>query len=214
NAIQKPVQDKDTLLKQFPVSSGTQHRKKEAEPNPYGDWVLVKKDFEHKPTTASSAKTFTETTPVNSTTIVPAAITATAITTAAAVVTTSTAADVAVALAAAPAVAATAAVTPAVVAPLAIAGASNDSVFPKQPSQLNVDITTMVTERLQAMRKLQENPHDVEAMGVMYKANQQIQSWAQASHKPGQYTGSTDAQILKPTELANSNPKGQAWAKK
>ncbi len=46
NAVPLPVKDKETLRLQFPVSSGTQHRKKEDEislKDPYGDWQIVEK---------------------------------------------------------------------------------------------------------------------------------------------------------------------------
>ena len=47
NAVPLPVKDKDKLRLEFPVSSGTQHRKKEDEislKDPYGDWQIVERD--------------------------------------------------------------------------------------------------------------------------------------------------------------------------
>lgn len=39
----------------------------------------------------------------------------------------------------------------------------------------NVDITSAVTQRLSAMKRLQENPNDTEAMMEMNKAQQEVQ---------------------------------------
>ncbi|XP_078001480.1 uncharacterized protein LOC144453977 isoform X2 [Glandiceps talaboti] len=194
NAIQKTVpmhiqQDKETLLAQFPVSSGTQHRKKECEyVDPYGQWVVVeKKDPSNKPqaTTTTTTPIATQDTENNQSPVTTTESSSTS----------------------------TSTTTTTVASNVEAAKSTKDEVFPKTQSP-SFDISTMVSERLQALRKLQRNPNDVEAMGMMYKANQQIQSWASSNQKPGQFTGSTDAQILSPNELANANPKAQAWAKK
>lgn len=38
----------------------------------------------------------------------------------------------------------------------------------------NIDIAAIVSQRLTAMRKLQENPHDVQAISQMYKAQKEV----------------------------------------
>ena len=45
-------------------------------------------------------------------------------------------------------------------------------------------------------------------------SNFQIKNWTLAKQKPGMFTGSTGIKLLRPEELANSNPTKQAWAKK
>lgn len=86
-------------------------------------------------------------------------------------------------------------------------------VFPPhteiQPA--NVDISSIVSERLTAMRKLQENPHDVQALGQMYKSNKEMESWAKSKQQLGTFTGSTGAQMLTQAELSSGY---QAWAKR
>lgn len=52
---------------------------------------------------------------------------------------------------------------------------------------------------------------DSEAIKLMYNSQKEMSSWAASKHMPGQFTGSTGANILKPSEL-NSGP--QVWAKK
>lgn len=97
-----------------------------------------------------------------------------------------------------------------------------------------MDIGSIVSQRLTAIRKLQENPNDVQALTQMYKSNQevicifqkiddvidlqakhtgvfQMQSWAQSKQQPGQFTGTTGAQVLSQAELSSGY---QAWAKK
>lgn len=78
------------------------------------------------------------------------------------------------------------------------------------------------------MRKLQENPHDVQAISQMYKAQKevglhfsnyicfyllhlQMNTWAESKQQIGQFTGSTGAQILTQAQL---NSGYQAWARK
>ncbi|XP_066142273.1 protein Son [Euwallacea fornicatus] len=85
-------------------------------------------------------------------------------------------------------------------------------IFPKQlETPLNADISLIVTQRLTAMRKLQENPNDVQALGEMYKSNKEMESWAKSKQQFGTFTGSTGAQVLSQQELSSGY---QAWAKK
>ncbi|XP_018318501.1 protein SON isoform X2 [Agrilus planipennis] len=62
--------------------------------------------------------------------------------------------------------------TPPVVQPLAIA-APGPQVFPP-PAETPVDIGMIVSQRLSAMRKLQENPNDVQAISEMYRAQREV----------------------------------------
>uniref|UniRef100_A0A8C3KZN7 Protein SON n=1 Tax=Chrysolophus pictus TaxID=9089 RepID=A0A8C3KZN7_CHRPC len=131
-----PPQPKNqvSLSKEFPVSSGSQHRKKEAD-SVYGEWVPVEKGKED----------------------------------------------------------------------------SKDDVFPK-PSIEGVDITAAMNDRAMAQKRLNENTFDLEAMCMLNRAQEQIDAWAQSNSIPGQFTGSTGAQILSSDELTNSGP--QAWIRK
>lgn len=52
---------------------------------------------------------------------------------------------------------------------------------------------------------------DSEAIKMMYNSQKEMSSWASSKHIPGQFTGSTGVNILKPNEL-NSGP--QVWARK
>lgn len=41
-----------------------------------------------------------------------------------------------------------------------------------------------------------------------------MKQWAEVDLPPGQFLGSTGVQTLTPQELANEDPRFQAWAKK
>ncbi|XP_054641978.1 protein SON isoform X2 [Dunckerocampus dactyliophorus] len=158
------------MAKEFPVSSGSQHRKKESKTlNAYGDWVPVDKTLEEAQT-----------------------------------------AGLMVALSSLSATSETlkAAALPGLAEPLAVDG---DSVFPDPPPQ-PVDISQAVSERIKAQRRLAENPHDVSAICMLSRAQEQVDLWAQSNTVPGLFTGSTGAQVLSTEELSNSGP--QAWLKK
>ncbi|XP_023929984.1 protein SON isoform X1 [Lingula anatina] len=77
----------------------------------------------------------------------------------------------------------------------------------------SIDVGSIVTERLRAVRKLQDNPHDVEALGKMFEANQQMTQWANSKYLPGAFTGTTGATVLSQQELTG-DPKKQAWLRK
>ena len=72
------------------------------------------------------------------------------------------------------------------------------------------DISAVVSQRLAAMRKLEENPNDPEALAAMYKAQKQMSTWAESKNKPGQFTGHTGAKVLSKHEL---NLGVHAWAR-
>ncbi|CAH1799722.1 unnamed protein product [Owenia fusiformis] len=90
-----------------------------------------------------------------------------------------------------------------------------DKVFPDAtPLPANVDIGSVVSERLKAVRKLQDNPNDVQAINEMYKVNKKMSQWAESKNQPGAFTGSTGAKVLSQSELMGPDKKRQAWIKK
>lgn len=52
---------------------------------------------------------------------------------------------------------------------------------------------------------------DPEAIKMMYNSQKEMTTWAASKHLPGQFTGSTGVNVLKPNQL-NSGP--QVWAKR
>ncbi|XP_063812555.1 protein SON isoform X2 [Pseudophryne corroboree] len=124
-----------TLTKEFPVSSGSQHRKKESD-KVYGEWVPVDKKSEE----------------------------------------------------------------------------SKDDVFTNTVPSQSVDITSAMNERAVAQTRLTGNPFDLQALSLLNRAQEQIDAWALSTSIPGQFTGSTGAQVLTADEISNSGP--QAWLKK
>ncbi|RXG51928.1 Protein SON [Armadillidium vulgare] len=83
-------------------------------------------------------------------------------------------------------------------------------VFPDDTAR-DIDISQLVSTRLNAMRRLQDNPTDKEAMKILSSAQKDMQNWALSKQVPGQFTGSTGARILSAEELSSGY---QAWAKK
>ncbi|XP_025099109.1 protein SON-like isoform X2 [Pomacea canaliculata] len=90
---------------------------------------------------------------------------------------------------------------------------AEQSVFPEVIQQ-SIDIGSIISERLQAVRKLQENPFDVQALSSMHKAQEKANQWAASKQLPGQFLGSTGVQCLTPQELAGPDKRNQAWARK
>lgn len=107
--------------------------------------------------------------------------------------------------------------------------APSDSIFP-EVAPPSMDVSSIITQRLSAIRRLQvsltlrgsiflllirihlqDNPSDSEALKMMYVAQCNMSSWANSKHLPGQFTGSTGAQVMKAHEL-NSGP--QLWVRK
>ncbi|KAL8581910.1 hypothetical protein ACOMHN_010284 [Nucella lapillus] len=198
NARQIPIltpQEKQTqaatLRTQFPVSSGTQHRTKE-------EWVPVT-------TTSTSTTTSSTPKPTNSApTMAPIVTTTASVGTMMMVPAT-----------------ATATVSPAIggdpssmMSLLPVSGPTPvESVFPTI-SQADIDIGSIVSERIHAMRRLQQNPFDLQALNSVHRINEQANAWAQSRHLPGQFTGTTDIKILTQEELAGPDKRNQAWARK
>ncbi|XP_017103791.2 protein Son [Drosophila bipectinata] len=88
--------------------------------------------------------------------------------------------------------------------------APSESIFP-EVAPPSMDVGSIITQRLSAIRRLQDNPTDSEALKMMYIAQRNMSSWANSKHLPGQFTGSTGAQVMKAHEL-NSGP--QLWVRK
>ncbi|KAK9298204.1 hypothetical protein QLX08_008366 [Tetragonisca angustula] len=95
---------------------------------------------------------------------------------------------------------------------------STTSIYPMQSTVFShsittepIDIGSIVSQRLAAMRKLRENPNDVCAQNEMYRAQNEMKTWAESKQIPGQFTGSTGAKVLSPAELTSGY---QAWARK
>ncbi|KAG7169611.1 SON-like 1 [Homarus americanus] len=74
-----------------------------------------------------------------------------------------------------------------------------------------VDISQIVSTRLSAMRKLQDNPHDSEAIKTLHNVQKEMQNWALSKQEPGQFTGTTGVKVLSQEELSAGH---QAWARK
>ncbi|CAO1398954.1 unnamed protein product [Diamesa serratosioi] len=89
--------------------------------------------------------------------------------------------------------------------------------LPKQPAGIisinlmNIDVSSIISQRLNAMRKLQDNPHDNEASRLLHDTQQNMSAWAHSKYTPGQFLGSTDVRVLSAKELASGS---QAWARK
>ncbi|XP_070787031.1 protein SON [Enoplosus armatus] len=189
NTTVRPAVRSDAgMAKEFPVSSGSQHRKKEGEAlGAYGEWVPVDKAADKA---AAASRKAPATVPVASAVLSSSAV-------------------VAVAAAASGEAAAAAGLQE--VAEQPAFAPDNDSVFP-DPLQQPVDISQAVTERIKAQRRLAENPYDVSAICMLSRAQEQVDAWAQSNTVPGLFTGSTGAQILTSEELSTGGP--QAWLKK
>ncbi|XP_075146619.1 son RNA binding protein [Haematobia irritans] len=91
-----------------------------------------------------------------------------------------------------------------------VPSSNRDSIFPEPPANA-MDVSSIISKRLNAMRRLQENPMDSEAAKMLYYSQREMSTWAASKHLPGQFTGSTGANVLKPSQL-NSGP--QVWAKR
>merc|ERR1712223_725593 len=84
-----------------------------------------------------------------------------------------------------------------------------DKVFEPAPEP-SKDISSIVSQRLNAMKKLSDNPNDSAALKDLYDAQKEMSNWATSKNKPGQFTGHTGAKILTHAELTSGL---QAWAK-
>lgn len=58
--------------------------------------------------------------------------------------------------------------------PVPIPTPSNDNIFADKVTGKELDVTSIITKRLNAMRKLQENPMDSEAIKLMYRTQKDV----------------------------------------
>ncbi|CAH2011065.1 unnamed protein product [Acanthoscelides obtectus] len=201
--VKSLVERTSELRMQFPVSSGQQHRKGE-------EWLPVSPATANKAEDKQAPPRPTTSVPLADVPLPPLPIEAPP----AAPLLPAVVPPVAKAVAAvvAPAIVPPAAVAPPVAAPASVVALPGPQVFPLTVAgQQQVDISSIVSQRLTAMRKLQENPHDVQALTQMHKINREMQSWASSKQQFGQFTGTTGANILSQAELSSGF---QAWAKK
>lgn len=87
------------------------------------------------------------------------------------------------------------------------------SIFPTQEEAKKIDIGSIISERLQAVRKLQENPYDVQALFKMHNVQEKAKKWASSKQLPGHFSGSTGANVMSQQEIIGDK-RHQAWAKK
>uniref|UniRef100_A0A915AJ97 Protein SON n=2 Tax=Parascaris univalens TaxID=6257 RepID=A0A915AJ97_PARUN len=84
------------------------------------------------------------------------------------------------------------------------------AVLPKTPA----NVGKVLAKRVQAKKRLSENPNDIEAMQMLSDADAQMNAWAMSKDTAGQFTGSTGVSVLTAEQLAPDNPRFSAWAKK
>lgn len=63
---------------------------------------------------------------------------------------------------------------PAITASTSSAHQSTDNIFADKVIPKDLDVTSIITKRLNAMRKLQDNPMDSEAIKLMYKTQKDV----------------------------------------
>lgn len=51
---------------------------------------------------------------------------------------------------------------------------TSDNIFAHKAAPKDLDVTSIITKRLNAMRKLQDNPMDSEAIKLMYKTQKDV----------------------------------------
>lgn len=83
-------------------------------------------------------------------------------------------------------------------------------VFPQPPAE-KLDISELVAKRMDAQRRLQGNPNDIEALLTLQEIQMKMQNWCQSNVKPGQYTGELVKNLLPKENLQGGF---QAWVKK
>lgn len=84
------------------------------------------------------------------------------------------------------------------------------TVFPKAINP-NVDVSSIISMRLNAMRRLQDNPMDSEAIKMIYNCQQDMTSWVNSKNTPGKFTGTTGVSVLSARQLSGDY---DIWAKK
>ena len=74
-----------------------------------------------------------------------------------------------------------------------------------------LDISELVGKRMEAQRRLQSDPNDIEALLTLQEIQMKMQNWCQSNVKPGQFTGELVKNLLPKEDLQGGF---QAWAKK
>lgn len=74
-----------------------------------------------------------------------------------------------------------------------------------------LDISDLVAKRMDAQRRLQTDPNDIEALLVLQEIQMKMQNWCQSNVKPGQFTGELVKNLLPKEDLQGGF---QAWVKK
>lgn len=90
----------------------------------------------------------------------------------------------------------------------------NDYLLLRHSSSLFVqkfDISDLVAKRMEAQRRLQAEPNDIEALLMLQEVQMKMQNWCQSNVKPGQFTGELVKNLLPKEHLQGGF---QAWAKK
>lgn len=98
------------------------------------------------------------------------------------------------------------------------------------PFQPVENISEIVAQRLEAVKKLQANPNDGEAMALLAKAEEQVsalnvivcasfqrvqmKAWAASKNLPGQFNGSTGVTPLTREQLGPNDRKYEAWVRR
>ncbi|XP_053657772.1 protein Son-like [Anopheles marshallii] len=88
-------------------------------------------------------------------------------------------------------------------------GPGSDNIFNTQSDAPIIDVSQIVSQRLNAMRRLQENPSDSDARQMLYNTQKDMSTWASSKAMPGQFLGSTGVNCLSQRELAEGY---QPWA--
>jgi len=83
-------------------------------------------------------------------------------------------------------------------------------VFAQVPLE-KFDISDLVAKRMEAQRRLQAEPNDIEALLMLQEVQMKMQNWCQSNVKPGQFTGELVKNLLPKEHLKGGF---QAWAKK
>lgn len=84
-------------------------------------------------------------------------------------------------------------------------------IFPNLHFFQKLDISDLVAKRMDAQRRLQTDPNDIEALLVLQEIQMKMQNWCQSNVKPGQFTGELVKNLLPKEDLQGGF---QAWAKK
>lgn len=75
-------------------------------------------------------------------------------------------------------------------------------------------INELVKKRAQFASALTAKPDDYYAKKRIAEIDREMSSWAESKNIPGRFTGRTGARVLSVDELAPSDPRYNAWARK